>query len=212
MADEISRSTDASRCSFVLGGGGIAADFPLEQGFGDQRKQAQEGEEGGEGEGAADAGAAVAGVEVFDFAGEGVGFTGEVLRDYGDGAEFAHGAGVAQDDAVEEAPLDVGEGDVPEGLPAIGAPREMAACSSRVPWFLAAEGDEFACDEGEGDEGGGEDQAGEGEDDADVVLLEPGAEKSGAAEDEDEDHAGDDGGDGEGDIDEGGEEGLCRGS
>ncbi len=170
-------------------------------------QQAKHGENGGEGECAGDAETAVVGIEKLDFAREGVGFAGEVLGDDADGAEFSHGAGVAENDAVEEAPFDVGEGDAPEGLPAIGAQRDGGL------FFLGAlffhEGNEFAGDEGEGDEDGGEDHAGEGEDDVDVVGDEPWAEAALAAEEEDEDESGDNGRDGEGDVDEGGEEGFA---
>ena len=40
--------------------------------------------------------------------------------DHRNGAEFAHRAGVAEDDAVEQAPLDIGQRDAAEDLPAAG--------------------------------------------------------------------------------------------
>ena len=38
--------------------------------------------------------------------------------------------------------------------------------------------DEFACDEGEGDEQGGQNDARDGEDDLDILGIEPGPQKS----------------------------------
>ena len=71
-------------------------------------------------------------VQILDLQRDGVGVDG-VFGDDVHRAEFAHRAGVAEDDAVEQAPLDVGEGDFPEGLEAAGCLREIAACSSREP-------------------------------------------------------------------------------
>src|SRR5690606_42146226 len=63
-------------------------------------------------------------------------------------------------------PFDVGQGHVPEHLPAVGAEQ------TRGFLFLGAlflhQRDQFTGDEGYGDEYGGEDDAGQGEDDLDV--------------------------------------------
>jgi hypothetical protein len=72
-------------------------------------------------------------------------------------AELAHRPGVGEDHAVQQAPLDVGQGDVPEGLPAVGAEHH------RGFFFLLAlrlhQRDQLAGDEGEGDEHGGQHDA-----------------------------------------------------
>jgi hypothetical protein len=71
-----------------------------------------------------------------------------------------------------QAPLDVGQRDVPEGLPAGGAQHDGG-----LLLFVALrlhQRNQLARDEGEGDEQRGQDDAGHGEDDLDVVLHQPG--------------------------------------
>ena len=69
-----------------------------------------------------------------------------------DGAEFAHGARVAEDHAVENAPLDLGKRDAPEKLPAVraeGQRRFLLRAALRLH-----ERDQPARDEGKRDERG----------------------------------------------------------
>jgi len=131
---------------------------------------------------------------------DGVGLAADVSADDGDGAKLAHRAGVAEDDAVEQAPFDVGQGDPAENLPAGGAEGERGELL--VVALRLHERDEFAGDEGEGDEGRGEHDAGCGKNDLEVVLDEPGPDPALGAEDQHVDQAGDHRGDGEGQIDQ----------
>src|SRR5687768_8711350 len=87
----------------ALMGLGVA---PFDQGFEREREQREEREEGGDREGGDEV---VFVVEDLDVERERVGLAADVSAYDGYGAEFAHGAGVAEDDAVEEAPFDVGE-------------------------------------------------------------------------------------------------------
>src|SRR4051812_7361978 len=74
---------------------------PLDERLEDEGDESEEGEERGGGEGADEV---VFVVEDFDVERQGVGLAADVSRNDGYGAEFAHRAGVAEDDAVEEAP------------------------------------------------------------------------------------------------------------
>ena len=65
------------------------------------------------------------------------------------------------------------------------------------------ERDQLARDERKGDEDGGEHDAGDGEDDLDIVLVEPGSEPPLSAEHQHVDQAGNDGRDRERQIDQG---------
>ena len=104
----------------------------------------------------------------------GVGHTPDVTGDHRHGAEFAHGAGVAEDDAVEEAPPDVGHGHTPKRLPA-GGPKRQGGVLLVVALRLH-ERDQLTRHEGKGDKDSREHDAGYGEDDADVLRIEPLAE------------------------------------
>src|SRR6478609_3219547 len=78
----------------------------------DEREHGQQrcaGERGGE---------LVLVVEDLDVQREGVGRAADVTGHHGHGAELAHRPCVAENDAVEQAPLDVGQRDAPERLPA----------------------------------------------------------------------------------------------
>lgn len=43
-----------------------------------------------------------------------------------DGPEFAHGAGIAEDDAVEQSPFDFRQGNAPENLPTVRSKRQRS--------------------------------------------------------------------------------------
>ena len=129
---------------------------------------ARPGQQRGDREGA---GGVVLVVEDFDMQRHGVGQAADVARHHRDRAELAHGAGIAQQHAVEQAPFDVGQRHVPEGLPAIGAERQRRLLVA-VALFLHQR-DQFARDEGEGDEDGGEHDARHREQDLDAMRLQP---------------------------------------
>jgi hypothetical protein len=108
-------------------------------------------------------------VENFNMQRHGIGEPADVPGDHRDGAELAHGAGIAQQYAVHQAPADIGQRHAPKGLPARGAERHrsffviLALCLHHR--------NELAGDEGEGDENGGQHDARHREHDADVMLL-----------------------------------------
>jgi hypothetical protein len=110
-------------------------------------------------------------VEDLDVQRHRVGLAADVARDDADRAELAHRARVAEDHAVEQRPLDVGQRDAPKDLPAVGAEH------TRGFFLLGAlclhQRDQLAGDEREGDEDGGEDDAGQREDDLQVVVAQP---------------------------------------
>ena len=105
----------------------------------------------------------------------GVGQAADVPGDHRDCAELAHRAGIAQEHAVEQAPLDVGQRHPEEDLPAAGA--QHARGLLLLGALLLHQRDQLARDEREGDEDRREHDPGHGEDDLDVVLGEPGPEQ-----------------------------------
>src|SRR5690606_10816889 len=111
---------------------------------------------------------------------------------------------VAENDAVEEAPLHVREGDVPEGAPARGAEGDSGFFVGAARFFH--HGDERAGDERKGDERGGDGDAGEGEHYLEIVAGQPRAEITAAPEDDDEDESRDHRRHRDREVDEGDEE------
>src|SRR5688572_1681489 len=88
---------------------------PFERALEDERDERERREERGDGEGGDEI---IFVVEDLDVQRHRVGLAADMARDDRDRAELAHRAGVAQEDAVEQAPADVGQGDAPKGLPA----------------------------------------------------------------------------------------------
>ncbi len=109
----------------------------------------------------------------------GVGLAADVARHDRHRAELAHRARVAQHDAVEQAPADLGQRHPEQDLPAARAQRQR-----RLLLVVAAvlhDRQHLARDEREGDERRRQDDAGHREDDVDVVRLEPRAEDAARA-------------------------------
>ena len=150
---------------------------------------------------------------------EGVDFQGQrkslaaQFRQGTDGTEFAQRPGRAEDDAVEQGPFDLRQGDAEENSPAAGS-HEGRRFLFIAP-VGAEDGDDFPEDEGKGDENRRQDDAGNGKDDLDIrppVVVEdfdPLTDPAHAAEGHDEGQAGDDRRDGKGYIDEGRQEMLA---
>lgn len=93
---------------------------------------------------------------------------------HGHGAEFAHGARIAQNHAIDQTPFDIGQGDIPEGLPARGSEHDGGLLL--VTALGLHQRNQFTGDEGEGHEHGGQHDAGHGKDDLDLVLGQPRAQ------------------------------------
>ena len=115
--------------------------------------------------------------------------------------------GVAEDDAVEQAPLDVGQRDAQEDLPTAGPQR-----AGRL-FLLRALGlhqrNQLAGEEGKGDEKRRQQDPRPGENHLDVVGPQPGAQVTGRPQQDHEDQPGDDRRHGEGQIDQGDEQVLA---
>ena len=97
----------------------------------------------------------------------GVGQAAHVARDDGDGAELAHGAGIAEKDAVEQRPADIRQGHGQKGAQPRGAERQGRLFVGRA--LLLHQRDELAGDERKGHEDRGEHDARQREDDLDAV-------------------------------------------
>ncbi len=150
--------------------------LPLDQTLEHQRHQRQASEQRGHGEGGREV---VLVVENLDVQRHGVGLAADVPGHDRHRAELAHGAGVAQDHAVEQAPLDVGQRHAPEDLPAGGA--EHARRFFLLGALRLHQRDQLARDERKGDEDRRQHDAGHGEDDLDVVRAAARARTSPAA-------------------------------
>ncbi len=107
---------------------------------------------------------------------QGVGHPANVPGNHRHRTEFTHGPRGTQHHAVDQAPFNVGNGDVPEHLPAIGPEQ------ARSLFFLGAlflhQRDQFTRHERHGDENRRQHDARQGEDDLDVVILQPRAEQA----------------------------------
>ena len=110
--------------------------------------------------------------------------------DDGDGAELAHRAGVAEQDAGEQRPFDVRQRHGEEDLEAARAERQRGFFLGRS--LLLHERNHLARDERKGDEQRRQHDARHGEDDLDAVRGEPRPEQALRAEQEHEDQARDD--------------------
>ncbi len=122
-------------------------------------------------------------------------------------AELSHGAGVAQQHAVQQAPFDIGQGDPAEHLPAVRSQRHRRLLILGA--LLLHQRDQLTGDEGEGDEQGGQHDARQREDDMDVMGPQPRAEPALQPEHQHVDQAGDHRRHREGQIDDGGQQALA---
>ncbi|MNT42128.1 hypothetical protein D3C72_1785280 [compost metagenome] len=103
--------------------------------------------------------------------------------------EFPHGPRGTEHHAVDQAPFDVGYGDVPEHLPAVGTQQ------ARGLFFLCAlflhQRDQLTGHERHGDENRRQHNPWQREDDLDVVILQPRPEQALGAEHQHVDQTGD---------------------
>ena len=159
---------------------------PLDDVLQHQRDQRQRGQQRRDGE---RRGELVFVVENLDVQRHRVGLAADVAGDDRHRAELAHRPRVAQDHAVEQRPLDVGQRDAPEGLPA-----RRAQHARGFFLFLALrlhQRDQLARDERERDEHRGQHDARHREDDLHVVVAQPRAQPALQAEQQHEDQPGD---------------------
>src|SRR5688572_31442945 len=89
----------------------------------------------------------------------------------GNSTELTHGPGVAKNQAIEKAPTDRRQSDVPKGLPTARAEGQRRLFLLRARGFH--DRDQFARDEWKGDEDRGEDHARDGEKDFEIWFIEP---------------------------------------
>src|SRR5260221_5593132 len=132
--------------------------------------------------------------------GQGIGLSPDVAGHHRYGAEFPHGARIAQQDPVEHSPAHVRQRHDAEYAPAPGAHRQGRLLV--VAPLCLHERDQLPCNEGKSDESGGKHHARHREDALEIVLAQPAAEPAAGAEYQHEDQAGDDRGHGKGQIDE----------
>src|SRR3569623_37586 len=92
----------------------------FDDGLGNQGHQRQQRQQRGDGESGDEV---VFVIEHFNVQRHGIGEAADVARHHRYCSELAHRACVAEDHAVQQSPFDVGQGDVPEGLPAARAQR-----------------------------------------------------------------------------------------
>ena len=130
--------------------------------------------------------------------------------DHRDRAELAHGARIAEQNAVEQAPFDVGQRHAQECLKPGGAER------NRGFLFIAAlighQRDQFARDERKRHEDRGQHDSGQRKDDLDIVIAQPMTEPALHAEHQHIDQAGDHRRHGIRQIDQGSEETFSDGN
>ncbi len=125
-------------------------------------------------------------VENLDVKRERVGLAPDVAGHDGHRAELTHRAGVAEDESVQQAPLDVGQRHSPERLPPIRPEYDRRLFFLRS--LLLHERNQLAGDERRGHERRREHHTGHRKDDLDIVLLEPGPEPPVRPEEQHEDH------------------------
>ncbi len=131
-----------------------------------------------------------------------------ISRNDRDRAEFPHHARIAQHDAIEQRPLDIGQRDGEEGAPAARAKRRRSLFE--ITPLRLHERNEFARHEGCGDEHAGEHNARQRKQDLDLHRLQRMAEQALEAEDEEIGHARDDRRDRERDLDDDSQQSLAR--
>ena len=129
-------------------------------------------------------------VENFDVQRHGVGESADVAGHHRYGAEFAHGAGVAKNHAVDQRPFHVGQRHAEKCLPAAGAQRQRG-------FFLVIalrlnHREQLARDKRKRDEDRGQHDSGNGKDDSNAMRDEPRSQQTLHAEKQDVDQSRDD--------------------
>ena len=121
--------------------------------------------------------------------------------DDGDGAKFAHGARIDQNQAIQQRPFDIGQRDAPEDLPAIGAqqPRRFFFGGA----LLLHERNQLARHEGKGGKNRCQHNARYGKDDLHAVRFQPAAHPAVGAVHQHQRQAGNDGRNRKGQINQG---------
>src|SRR5690348_9610630 len=88
--------------------------------------------------------------------------------------ELTHGAGIAQDDSVQQAPFNIGDGHTPEELPAAGTEAEGR------DFFLRPDSlhdwNQLTSNKWAGDECRGQNKAWRSKDDLEMMGTQPGSE------------------------------------
>ena len=102
---------------------------------------------------------------------QGIGQAADMAGDHRYRAEFAHGAGSAQHHAIQQTPLDIRQGDAPEGAPAAGT--EHQGSFLLLGALSLHQRNQLAGNERHGNKHRGQDNAGHGENDPDAMLIQP---------------------------------------
>ncbi len=127
---------------------------------------------------------------------------------YRHGTELSHRAGVAENHTIHQAPAHLRQGHAEEGHPTSGPQGDRGLLL--VVADLLHQRNQLARHVGERHQHGGQNDSGHGEDDADIVVLQPRPEPAPQAEYEHVDHARDHGRDRQRQVDEGNQKALAR--
>src|SRR5437867_476439 len=123
-------------------------------------------------------------------------------------AELTHGAGIAQDDAIQQAPANVGDGHTPEELPATGPEAESG------DFLLGPDSlhdrNQLTRHKWAGDECRDQNKTWRSKDDLEVMCTEPWSEVPLQTKQEDENQAGHDWRNGKGQVNECSQNGPAR--
>jgi hypothetical protein len=118
-----------------------------------------------------------------------VGLAPNVAADHRHRAEFTHRTGIAENDPVQQAPLDIGKRHPEEGLPTTGPEHDGGLLFLRA--LLLHQRNQLPGNERSGDECGSEHNTRNGKDDFEVMINQPGPEPPMSPEEQDENHPGD---------------------
>ena len=113
----------------------------------------------------------------------GVGLTANMARHHRHRTKLAHGTGITKNDAIEQAPFDVGQGHTPKNLQTTGTQDHGG-----LLFFIALrlhQGNEFPRNERESDEHGGQHHARHSKNNLDVIRLQPRAKPTLCPENQD---------------------------
>src|SRR5690348_2229676 len=152
----------------MMGGSNLVGVTPFENGLEREGYESQHHEQRGNGKGSD---ILIVVIERLDVQRHGFGQATNMARNHRHRAELAHGARVAKQHAIEQAPFYVGKCHMPESAPAAGSQRDRSLLL--VASLVVHQRNELARDERECHEDRCQYDSWKREDDADVVIAKP---------------------------------------